>query len=114
MKYLLSILLFCIVQNASSQVSISIDKNGLEKENVVLLIKCEIPQTIVFCQEGEEKQRKNFKGSKYFEISNKYELLQILESADLETTYINLTNKLGLLSRSKLLNNKKEKDIIYL
>lgn len=97
-----------------AQVSISVDKTTTNKENFLLLIKCKTTSTIVFCQEGQEKSRKEFKGDKYFEVSNKYELIQILDDEDINTTYINLTNKEGLLKNSELLRDKKEKEVIYL
>ncbi len=114
MKYFTIIILTSLTTCLSAQVSISIDKNAASKEMILLLIKCETTSTIVFCQEGVEKARKEFKGSKYFEVSNQYELIQMLDGENINTTYINLTNKEGLLKRSKLLEGKNEKEVIYL
>lgn len=115
MKHLFPIILILLSFSLQAQVSISIDKSATDKEgDIVLLIKCETTSTIVFCQEGVEMSRKEFKGVKYFGISNKYELIQILEGQDISITYINLTNKEGLLKKSKLLKDKKEKEVIYL
>lgn len=113
MKYTIFILLFLLFNRMHSQ-SISIDRKSIVKDKIVLLIKCPDTLTIVFCQEGIEKQRKRFKGDKTFEITNKYPLLEIFAGADTTTTYINLTNKESLLPKNGLLKGLKEKEVIYL
>ena len=113
MKYSILIILILFFNRIYSQ-SISIDRNSIIKDKIVLLIKCPDTLTIVFCQEGIEKQRKRFKGDKTFEIRNKYPLLEIFSGADTTTTYINLTIKEALPTKSERLKGLRKKDVIYL
>lgn len=114
MKKIFILLLFFLLNFSYGQVSISIDKNSIKKDLILLKVKCDITTTIVFTQEGVEKSRKEFVGTKYFEITNKYEVIQVLDKPNENATYINLTNKKDLNNKPNFLKDMKEKELIYL